>query len=137
MLQIIKKSSFLLAFFIIANNVSGQQEICVTIPQVQSVESVSGSNINCAGDDITLNLLIDNETVLSDNFVDEVNKALKDAGIDFISASGTAPFSNITLTFTANYTDNPDEKNPREIVFLSESQSCASGIRVIQESCSQ
>ncbi|MDR1198492.1 MAG: hypothetical protein LBK94_05710 [Prevotellaceae bacterium] len=137
MLQIIKKSSFLLAFFIIANNVSGQHEICVTIPQIQSVESVSGSDINCAGDDITLNLLIDSETVISDNFVSEVNKALKDAGIDYVNASGTAPFSSITLTFAANYTDNPDEKNLREAVFLSESQNCISGIKVIQESCSR
>jgi hypothetical protein len=137
MLQIIKKLSFLLALFVCANNVSGQQENCVTIPQIQSVESTSGSDINCAGGDITLNLLIDNETVISDSFIDEINKALKDAGIDYVNASGTAPFSSIELTFGENYTDNLDEKIIREIVFMSVSQNCGNGVKVIQESCSK
>ncbi|MDR0420911.1 MAG: hypothetical protein LBH30_05605 [Prevotellaceae bacterium] len=132
-----KKLAFLLAFFVIANNVFGQQETCVTIPQIQSVESVSASDVNCAGGDVTLNLLINKESVLSDNFINEVNKALKDAGIDYITASGTAPFENITLTFSKNYTDSPDVKNLREIVFTATSQNCSSGIKVIQESCSE
>jgi hypothetical protein len=137
MLQIIKKLSFLLALFVFANNTFGQQENCVTIPQIQSVESTSGSDINCAGGDITINLLIDNETILSDSFIDEINKALKDAGVDYVDVSGTAPFSSITLTFGENYTDNPDENNLRETVFMSASQNCRNGIRVIQESCSK
>ncbi|MDR2065066.1 MAG: hypothetical protein LBP85_05085 [Prevotellaceae bacterium] len=136
MLQIIKKSLLLLACFVIANNVFGQQEICVTIPQVQNVESVSAGDINCTGGDVALNLLVE-ENVLSDNFIDEVNRVLKDAGIDYINAAGTAPFSSITLTFNENYTDNPDVKNTRTIIFISESQNCNIGIKVSQESCNK
>ncbi|MDR1554296.1 MAG: hypothetical protein LBS69_12680 [Prevotellaceae bacterium] len=137
MLQIIKKSTVLLACFVFANNIFGQQEICVTIPQIQSVESISSSDINCTGGDITLNLLINQESALSDNFIDEVNKALKDADIDYIMASGTAPFSSVTLTFNAYYTDDSDVKNPRTVIFMSGTQNCNNGIKVIQESCSK
>jgi hypothetical protein len=136
MLQIIKKSLLLLACFVTANNVFGQQEICVTIPQVQNVESVSASDIKCDGGDITMNMAIE-ENILSDNFIDEVNRVLKDAGIDYINASGTAPFSSITLTFNENYTDNPDVNDTRIIVFISESQNCNTGIKVSQESCNK
>jgi hypothetical protein len=136
MLEIIKKSLLLLASFVFANNVFGQEEICVTIPQVQSVESVSAGNIDCKGGDITLNLSIE-EDVISDNFVNEVNRVLNDAGIDYITASGTAPFSSITLTFSENYTDNPDVNNIRQIVFISETQNCNSGVNISQESCTE
>ncbi|MDR0755003.1 MAG: hypothetical protein LBF04_06405 [Prevotellaceae bacterium] len=136
MLQIIRKSLVLLACFVFANNVFGQQEICVTIPQIQNVESVSAGDINCDGGDVTLNLLAE-EGILSDNFIDEVNRVLKDAEIDYINASGTAPFSSITLSFNANYADNPDVNNPRKVVFISESQNCYTGIKVSQESCNK
>ncbi|MDR2292251.1 MAG: hypothetical protein LBE11_02105 [Prevotellaceae bacterium] len=134
MLEIIKKSLLLLACFVVANNLSGQQEICVTIPQIQNVESVSAVDINCDGGEVTLNMSVA-EDVISDNFMDEVNRVLKDAGINYINASGTAPFSNITLTFNENYADNPDVNNPRQIIFISESQSCNTGVKVLQESC--
>jgi hypothetical protein len=135
MLQIIKKSTLLLAFFVFANNIFGQQEICVTIPQIENAKSASTNDINCSGGDVTLNLLINQESELSDNFIDEVNKVLQNAGINYIIASGTAPFSDITLTFNGNYTDIPDEEHPRIVVLTSENQSCSSGIKLTQGSC--
>ncbi|MDR3286829.1 MAG: hypothetical protein LBT27_05250 [Prevotellaceae bacterium] len=138
MVKTIKKLSLVLAAFLLANSAFGQQEICVTLPQIQSVESVSGSSdINCAGGDVTLNLSINQETDLSSiDFVGEINKALNGAGVDYVSiTNAVAPFSSITFTFNANQTDNDDVKNTRIVVFKSESQNCNNGVKVTQESC--
>jgi hypothetical protein len=121
---------------IFANNVFSQQTVCVTLPRIHGVSGIiSGSDvISCDGGTVTISTVINQwEVPFPDEYVDEINQALIDAGLDYIHVySITYPYSNITFVFDENY--NEDDYI-RTAIFKSVNELCKYGIDITQSAC--
>ncbi|MDR1197937.1 MAG: hypothetical protein LBK94_02840 [Prevotellaceae bacterium] len=134
-----KKYIFLTAMFIFANNVFSQQEICVTLPRIHGVTGIlSGSNIiSCSGGTITVSTNINQwEVIFPDDYVEEINQALSDAGLDYIHVySITYPYSSINFVFDENYNEYDGYDHTRIVIFKAANELCKNGIEIIQFDC--